>query len=325
MKRLTGLLTLVLMVMVVVSCGKKEVGENAVQAKTDLMIFHAGSLAKPFKDMKAAFEKENPNVNILLEAAGSRSCARKITDQHRIADVMASADESVIRTLLMPEYADYCLNFVTNEMVIMFNDKSKYADQITSDNWPEILLKNDTEYGHSDPNKDPCGYRALLVWQLAEKFYKLKDLNQKLINARPEKNIRPKEVDLLSMLDAGELDYLFIYKSVAEQHHGRYVELPREVNLGTFELKDYYCLAIVEINGKKPGEKVIKKGAPMVYGITVPKNAEHKALGEKFVNFVLSAKGQAIMQKNGHPVITPAETKDFMNLPASLKESAKEI
>ncbi|MBN1969457.1 MAG: tungstate ABC transporter substrate-binding protein WtpA [Candidatus Delongbacteria bacterium] len=298
----------------------------AVSAEdTKLMIFHAGSLAKPFKEMKEAFEAENSGVEVLLEAAGSRACARKITDQHRQADVMGSADESVIRSLLMPEYADYCLNFVSNEMVIMYNEKSKYADEINSDNWYEILLKNDTEYGHSEPNKDPCGYRALMTWQLAEKYYKVENLNNKLIEARPIKNIRPKETDLLAMLDAGELDYLFIYKSVAEQHHSKYVELPREINLGSFDLEEYYKTASVELDGKNPGEKITEYGAPMVYGITVPNNAEHKELGEKFVEFVLSDKGQAIMKKNGHPIIAPALTKEFDKLPENLKKLAKSI
>ncbi|MFH1729960.1 MAG: tungstate ABC transporter substrate-binding protein WtpA [Pseudomonadota bacterium] len=293
--------------------------------KTKITVFHAGSLAKPFKDIKTAFEKKHPEVEVLLEAAGSRTCARKITDLNKIADVMASADESVIRTLLMPEYAEYALNFVTNEMAIMFNKNSKYADIINSENWTEILLKKDVEFGHADPNKDPCGYRTLLVWQLAEKYYKEKDLYKKLDEARPKKNIRPKETDLIGLLDAGELDYIFIYRSVAFQHKHPFVTLPNNINLGSFVLKDYYKSAKIEITGKKPGEKITKNGAPMVYGITVPKNAKNKKWGQKFVEFVVSDEGDKIMSKNGHPVLNPAETLEFEILPEKLKMQSKKI
>ena len=298
---------------------------NIAMANEKLTVFHAGSLARPFKDVKAAFEKENPGVEVLLEAAGSRSCARKITDQGRSAEVMASADESVIRTLLMPDHADWALNFVTNEMVIMYTEHSNYKDEINAENWMDILLREDVEYGHSEPNKDPCGYRTLLVWQLAEKFYNRAGLYQQLQDARPLKNIRPKETDLLAMLETGELDYLFIYRSVAGQHHSDYVVLPKEVNLGSFDLKEYYKDAKVELDGKKPGEIVVKKGKPMVYGITVPKNADNPKLGEKFVQFVVGPKGQKIMAENGHPILKPAETKEYNELPESLKQYSKGI
>lgn len=46
----------------------------------------------------------------------------------------------------------------------------------------------------------------------------------------------------------------------------------------------------------------------MVYGITVAQNKKSPANKEgaiKFVNFVLSSKGQEIMKKNGQGVINP--------------------
>jgi molybdate/tungstate transport system substrate-binding protein len=323
---LKKILMVLFALMLVVSCGKKEteVKENPVE-KVKLTVFHAGSLAKPFKDVKSAFEAKYPNVEVLLEAAGSRACARKITEQKREADVMASADESVIRTLLFPDYADYCLNFVTNEMVIMYSDKSNRADEINEDNWYDVLLEKDVEYGHSEPDKDPCGYRTILVWQLVEKYYQETGLYSALKEGCPEKNVRPKEVDLLAMLDVGEIDYLFIYRSVAEQHHAKFITLPPEVNLGTFTLSDYYSSATVELIGKKPGETVTKKGAPMVYGITVPLNAPSKEWGTKFVEFVVGPEGNKIMRKNGHPIIEPTETLEFDKLPESLKKLAKQI
>ena len=49
-------------------------------------------------------------------------------------------------------------------------------------------------------------------------------------------------------------------------------------------------------------------GAPMVYGVTVAQNDKspiNKDGAIKFVNFLLSDEGQAIMEKNGQGVINP--------------------
>ena len=288
--------------------------------KSDIRVLHAGSLSIPFKEIAKAFMKKYPGVNVLLEGHGSRTCARQITDLHRQVDVMGSADSAVIRNLLMPEYADFCIDFTTNEMVIMFTEKSKYADTIHSEDWYKILLKPGVQYAHSDPNADPCGYRAVLTWQLAETYYKKENLFKRLTEKMPKKNIRPKEVDLIAMLEAGELDYIFIYRSVAEQHHSKYVVLPDEINLKSPAFADFYKTASLKITGKKPGEWMKKRGAPMVYGITLLKNAPNPGGGEAFIDFILSKEGQEIMKKNGQPEIIPPLVDNKEKLPKALRK-----
>ncbi len=271
----------------------------------DLIIFHAGSLAIPFGQVGRAFNKKYPQVHILREAAGSRTCARKITDLGKACDIMASADYTVIDNLLVPDFADWNIAFATNEMVIMHRPDSAFAKEITSSNWPEILLRKGVRYGHSDPNGDPCGYRSQLVWQLAEKHYNQPGLYKNLQKNCPPKNIRPKETDLLALLESGELDYLFIYRSIAEQHKMPFVQLPDEINLKSAEFADFYKQASVQITGKKPGEFISKKGKPMVYGITICKNAPNREAATAFVSFLLSPAGRAIMQANGQPPLWP--------------------
>ncbi len=284
-----------------------------------VVIFHAGSLAIPLKQMTAAFNKKYPDVEVQREAGGSRTCARKITDLKKRADIMASADYSVIDNLLMPKYASWDVHFATNEMAIMYRPDSKYAKQINGKNWYEILLKNGVQYGHSDPNSDPCGYRSQLVWQLAEKYYKQPKLYSELRAHCPEQNVRPKETDLIALLEAGQLDYLFIYKSVAEQHHMPFVTLPAQVNLGSPAYADFYKDSSIKISGKKPGSFVVKNGAPMVYGITIPTNAPHPEWAVKFLAFVLGPEGRAIMEKNGQHAIHPATvTGNATQMPAAI-------
>jgi molybdate/tungstate transport system substrate-binding protein len=309
-------ISLPVMMLISFSCS----GSGRSGATSQVRILHAGSLSIPFRDVARAFMQKYPQYNVLMEAHGSRTCARQITDLKQEVDVMGSADSAVIRNLLIPEYADFCIDFTTNEMVIMYTGKSKFSDMIDGNNWYGILLNPGVEYGHSDPNADPCGYRAVLTWQLAEKHYKIEDLYQKLREKMPKKNIRSKETDLIALLETGELDYIFIYRSVAEQHHAKYVILPDEINLKSSQMAEFYKSAALKITGKKPGEWIEKRGTPMVYGVTIPKNAPNREGAVHFVSFLLGKEGQAIMKKNGQPQILPPVVDNKEKLPDELKK-----
>jgi molybdate/tungstate transport system substrate-binding protein len=318
MKHIASIVFVIIVLISTLSCSTKK--EQTTHKR--LIIFHAGSLSVPFKEISAEFKKENPNVEILLESAGSRICARKISDLKRPCDIMASADYTVINTLLIPEYADWNIKFASNEMTIVYHEGSKKADKINKDNWYKILLDREVSFGRSDPNADPCGYRAVLTIKLAEKFYEEKGLGESM-QQKDVEYIRPKETDLLALLESNTIDYIFLYRSIAQQHGLKFLLLPDEINLKKPELTDYYSAATIEISGKKPGTTVTKKGAPMVYGITVPKNAPNRELAEKFVAFVLDKeKGLAIMEENGQPSTVPSPTNTYSRLPDMLKEFA---
>ncbi|MGM0533615.1 MAG: tungstate ABC transporter substrate-binding protein WtpA [Campylobacterota bacterium] len=291
-----------------------------LQAKEKIVVFHAGSLAVPFSKIEKAFEKKYPQYEVQREASGSVAAARKISELGRAADVMASADYTVIDEVLRPQHARFNAHFATNEMAIAYTKDSKYADTINSRNWPEIFLKQEVKIGHSNPNLDPCGYRSMLVTKLAQQYYGHANLFEKLfgygqsyqVGEEKKKNVivRPKETDLLGLLEAGAYDYLFIYKSVAAQHGLKYFTLPDEISLKSSAYAKAYTNASFMIESKRPGHYRTISGAPMVYGITVAQN-DKSPLNEKgavlFVNFVLSDEGLAIMQEAGQGVIKPAK------------------
>ncbi|MCD6239641.1 MAG: tungstate ABC transporter substrate-binding protein WtpA [Thermotogae bacterium] len=316
------ILSILLMILVIGGTGFVYANNGGFTGK--IVIFHAGSLSIPFDELEKAFEARYPGTDVIREAAGSRTTARKVTDLNRRADVVAVADYTVIRALMMPEFTDWYINFATNEMAIMYTSHSRYADEINVDNWYRILLKPGVEYGHSDPNSDPCGYRSQLVWKLAEKYYKEPGLYTKLVKGCPLKNIRPKETDLIALLETGELDYIFIYRSIAQQHNLPFVELPEEISLKNDKYSDFYATVSFDVNGKKPGEMITKIGKPMVYGVTIPNNAPNRRGAIAFLKFLLGPEGRKIMKENGQPPIIPAETNDVSKVPLELRPLVKE-
>mgnify|MGYP003876466835 CR=1 FL=1 len=292
-----------------------------------LIIFHAGSLTLPFDKMEKEFEAQYPDVDILREPAGSLRCARKITELKKPCDIMASADFKIIDKFLIPQYTNWNIRFATNQIVLSYTDKSRLANKITQDNWYEILSTPGVIWGHSDPNLDPCGYRSLLVLQLAEIYYSKPGLYQKCIDNRPKENIRPKATDLVSLLQTGNMDYAFEYLSIAIQHKLKFIRLPDKVDLGHPEYEDFYKRASLKIAGRKPGEFVKIEGEPIVYGITLLKDAPNKDVALAFLKYLLSPDGGLkILDELGQPPLIPpfvSDEKMREKLPVELQELVK--
>ena len=310
-------------------------GEEAI-----LKIFHAGSLSVPMKELEEKFETLHPNVDVQREPAGSRACIQKITELDKQSDILASADYTLIPTMMMPEYTNWYLAFAKNQIVIAYTDDSKYSSEVNSDNWYDILRRPDVTFGFSNPNDDPCGYRSVMVTQLSEAHYGDESIFNDLmgdntaiamtfdngtytavmpaseyIEPNTEKiMMRSMEVELSSALEIGEIDYFYIYRSVAVQHGFKFVELPPQIDLSSVEYADEYNTVKV-----KTADDKIVVGTPIVYGITIPDNAMQPELGIEFVKLLLSTEGQNVFINNGQPPIVPAVTNDAESVPAELR------
>ncbi len=307
-------------------------------------IFCAGSLKKPLDTLSEIYSSRF-GVDVYVEASGSVEAVRKITDLGRRADVVAVADYRLIRDFLIPGYANWYVGFATNELVLAFTNKSRYASEIMSDpdKWYEVLMKPDVKWGFSNPNKDPCGYRAVGLIALASLYYNntsiLKELILDKLNAYIEYNksiidvyipasidvreddlvIRSKSVDLIALLETGSIDYAFEYRSVAIQHSLSYIELPVEINLGNPGHEDFYNHVVVHILVGSGKEKSIPMSS-IVYGVTIPLNAPHREEAIEYVKMLLSSTGRQVFESLGQKYLDkyiyggelPEELRDYI-------------
>lgn len=316
--KLNRIIVVIVISLIAFSCSNHKAGKNK------LTVFHAGSLSIPFKEIAEEFKKENPGTEIFAESSGSLDAARKITDLDKECDVLAVADFLVIDKLMVPDHASWNFVFASNEMIIAYNKNSKYSSEINSKNWQEILLREDVIIGRSEPNADPCGYRTVFVCKLAEKSLGLNGLADKLLS-KENTVIRPKEVDLLSLLETGNLDYLFIYKSVAQQHNLNYISLDDKINLSNPEFEEFYSTVSMKVAGKEPGTETEIIGSSILYSFTIPKNSPNKDLALKFLLFLVDKeKGGKILEKNGMKVVNWCDAKYYDKLPVELQNSLKQ-
>jgi molybdate/tungstate transport system substrate-binding protein len=285
----------------------------------EIIIFHAGSLSVPFKEIADIYQEKNPGIMVLSEPAGSLVCARKVTELKRPCDIVASADYFVIDELLIPEYASWAVRFSTNELVIAYQPKAKHSDEISSENWYEILMRDDVIFGRSDPDADPCGYRTVMLFKLAEKYYRVNGLADKM-TAKNRDFIRPKEVDLIALVESNAIDYMFQYKSVAIQHGLNYIALPSEINLGNPNNNTLYSSVSLEVTGSSPGSRMTVRGEYINYSLTVLKDAPNEEAAIDFVSFLLSPAGMEILRKNGQDPLTPLISEQPDLVPEKLRK-----
>ncbi|HON18113.1 MAG TPA: extracellular solute-binding protein [Salinivirgaceae bacterium] len=255
--------------------------------KQQLIIFHAGSLTNPINQISREYEKLNPGVVIKTEAGGSIFSIRKLTELNRTCDILMVSDYILLSIFLDSLTANQIIVFATNSMTVAYTNQSKYADEINNNNWHEILLRPDVKIGRSNPSQDPCGYRTELLFKLAEDYYKKPGLSRKFLN-KSATTFRPKETDLLPLLQSGELDYIFIYSSNALRNNLEVIQLPDSINMRRLDLSKYYNNFSTKIPGSKLKDSIEIPAQYIAYGLTVPNNSPNSELAHDFIKFMIS-------------------------------------
>ena len=324
--------------------------------KTPVVVFAAGSLIIPFDALEKAYENSHPGIDLQMEYHGSIQVMRHCTELHEPIDVIATADTNLIPMLMYQTlnpntgspYADWYIRFASNHLSLAFTDSSRFSDTIDQENWIDILTNPEVRVGVADPRFDASGYRALMVFKLAEKLKGTADLFNRMfgdqftfdlytsdedgistihvpeiLETRQGSHIilRGASIQLLALLESGDLDYAFEYESVIRQHGLKMLAFPDDLNLGSADhIADYNQVQVkLDFQRFKSVEPRFV-GDQISYGITIPTNAPHPSEAADFIAYLLSDEGQNIMKDNFHPLLDPLQADGYDHLPASLRE-----
>lgn len=282
---------MVVLAALMLGCGRAEVATEG-----PLVVFTAGSLARPMRAALDSFAAAN-GVRYELESAGSLETARKLTELHKIPDIVALADEDVFPKVLVPDHATWYVRFASNRIVLAYTDRSRFASEVDSTNWWQVLQRPGLEIGRSNPDLDPSGYRTLMVFQLAERFYAHPGLAAALERSAHPRNMRPKEIELVALLESGDLDYAWFYESMARASGVRHVRLPAAIDLSDDGQRDAYAQVNVRVIGSSAADTVTMRGAPIRYAFSIPLKAAHAPLAERFGAYLLSADGRRVLER----------------------------
>lgn len=323
--------------------------------KIPLVVFAAGSLIQPFNDLEKAFENKYPDIDVQAQFHGSIQVIRHATELHEPIDVVATADASLLPMLMYatnnPDtgrpYADWYIRFGTNRLAIAYSAESKYSAEINTENWYEILSRPDVRFGLADPRFDAVGYRALMAFALAGQNYNQPTIFNtvfrdqfsfplgifteedfttvtvpEILETKSKSHIvvRGASIELIALLESGDLDYAFEYESVIRQHGLKMIRLPDMLNLGEEACQEFYNRVQVDEDFNRfASVKPIFRGEQIGYGITIPSSALHPMEANLFIAFLLSSEGRAIMKKNSQPMFDPAICEDYNKIPVALQ------
>ncbi len=132
--------------------------------------------------------------------------------------------------------------------------------------------------------------------------------------------MRGGSIQLLALLELGDIDYAFEYESVIRQHGLRMLELPREIDLSDEAYRDRYSQAEVELDFQRFASVEPRFiGEPIAYGITIPSSAPHPEAAAEFIAFLLGPEGRAVMQANQHPVLDNPQALGWEAMPEAIQ------
>lgn len=277
--------------------------------RSEVTLFHAGSLSPLAAELAQRFESNHPGVKIHSESSGSLDAVRKIIELGKSCDLVATADEQLIELFLFPDYADRSYAFLGNEMVLATgrDDLLDTAEkrQRWRAGWYELLFSGGHSFGTSDPDRDPAGYYSRLLWKLAEIHYRRPGLYRTFLGRFQQRWLRPKSSELTALLQTGNLDFAFLYKSTALQNNLAFVQFPPEISLGEDSYADFYNQAYLSVAGDSPGSTFEVHGRPIRYGIArINRENRHAA---DFLQFWLSGEAAEIAREMGYTPVPVAE------------------
>ena len=254
-------------------------------------VLYAGSLVNLMEHgIGPAFDKATGDT-FQGFGGGSNGLANQIKGKLRRADVFISATPKVNDSLMggaNGDWVSWYVTFAQSPLVIGYSPTSKFAADLKSKPWYEVLREPGIRIGRTDAKLDPKGALTVQLLDKAEQVYHRPGLAQAVLGAPDNPaQVRPEE-NLVGRLQSGQVDVGFFYSTETSDLKIPAIALPPEVALSA------------------------------VYTVTVVRNAADPDAAARFVDFLLSAPGQAVMREHGLDTVTPSVTGDASKVPAAI-------
>lgn len=257
---------------------------------------------------------------------GSFGVAHLIASKEITPNVFVSIGTGPIR-VITPTFASWAVGFASSPLVIAYSPTSPYAAQLRAIAQGKKPLKDlfmlmkqpGFHLGRTNPQTDPQGQAFIFMLHLAQRELGLqKGTADKILGGVNNPSQIFAEEDILSRLQAGQLDASSAFLPEAIQRHLPYIALPATMNLGDPADQSLYATQQLKLLDGK----TIKGAALEVY-ITAIHGTPDPAAGVAFVHFVLSPTGQAIYRKEGFALTQPVVYGQKSAMPVAIRQLLK--
>ncbi|MBB2201083.1 extracellular solute-binding protein [Gluconacetobacter tumulisoli] len=271
--------------------GLPAVAAGRSEAAEPVSVLYAGSLLTLMeKGIGPAFDARGEGV-FMGYAGGSGALANQIRDGLRRADIFISASPKLNDTLGggHGDRVRWYVEFARSPLMIGYDPHSRFAADLKTRPWYEVLREPGIRIGRTDPVLDPKGALTVQVMQRAEAAYRLPGLASRVLGAPDNpQQVRPEE-SLVGRLQSGQVDVGFFYATEVADLHIPAVALPADIV------------------------------AAARYTITILRDAPNPTGAGRFVAFLLGPEGRAILRRHGLDTVGPTLTGDAAAVPDLLR------
>src|SRR6516225_142932 len=231
----------------------------------------------------------------------SVALANRIVSGELKPDVYISSDANVMELVMGPtnnDRARWYLPILRSRTVIMHGTQSfnKDIDAVRAGklSWYELMQRPNLVLKRPNPIIDSGGYRAIFVFDLAERLYKLPGLKQRVLGNDDNESQyfdRSKEFPLIR---GGSIDVFVTYITNPLVEGLPFLDLPEEIDQSNPSMQNWYATA----RYTNPRGQTFR-GTYAAYAVTIPVAAANPTAAEDFVRLLLSEKGMTLFERAG--------------------------
>jgi molybdate/tungstate transport system substrate-binding protein len=247
----------------------------AAKASGDVDVISAGSLDTLLtKTVGPAFQKAT-GYKLVDTSGASGTDAADIKNKIDVEDLFISAapaDDTILMGAKNGGWVSWYASFAASPEVLAYYPKSKFASDLKTMPWYDVITKPDFRLGRTNPTQDPGGVLAAEALEQTAKAKNLPALKKLATETSDEYTEDTEQAGVQN----GQLDASFMYEADANSQDSPFVKLTG-VNLA-----GDYTIALL-------------KGAP------------HTAAAEAFIKFLLGPTGQKEMKADHFEIVSPAK------------------
>jgi molybdate transport system substrate-binding protein len=258
----------------------------AAKGSGPVNVLYAGSLVDLMQNQVGPAFQSATGYTVNGFSAGSKDLATEIKGKVHPGDVFISASPKVNASLegaANGNWVSWYAAYATSELVLGYNPSSKFASDLKTKPWYQVLTEPGIRVGFTDPATDPKG---VLAAQALNDTAKSKNMPALAKLATDKSDTFPEET-LVGRLQSGQLDVGFFYTSEA-------------------------------VAAKIPTVPITGEDLKATYTVTVLNQAPHQAGAEAFVSYLLGSSGLATLKQDGFTLITPPKVTGT-GVPTSLQ------